>query len=541
MLKSIHLTNFTIASDVKIEFEQGMTAITGETGAGKSIMVDALKLLSGQRADEGWIREGQDKSMICAVFDISKLPQARQSLEEAGYPEDDEIILKRSLSRGGRTRNYINGNPVNLVELQEISKNLLEICSQHAHIQLLERRHQLVMVDSLACAYAADGPELYKQVSQSYRAWRNAVNQLEEVNRQIEENQTQRELLGYHLEELDALEPVEDEYEELSAEHKRLSGAGEHQNILFTTAKALEGSHRNPGAITLLGDAVMQLEGANLPFEEAQTVLKTLKDCKIEMEEAVGDLTSCANGIEDNPARLEEVNRRVELYFRLGRKHMVDPGELCQVHEEVANKLENLPTADDLEPLKQAVEQTWLEFESAALTLRELRKSAGGKLSEEVRSVLQAIGLDKSKVAVDITPADPSSRGMDSVELLFSANVGQTPKALAKVASGGELSRVALAFQVIEAEHASMPTVIFDEVDVGISGDAARKVGDMLARLGESSQCVVITHQAPVAKAAHHHLYVSKEHGETETKTKLTVLDEAGRAKEMVRLTGVEV
>lgn len=541
MLKSVHVTNFTIASDVKIDFESGMTAITGETGAGKSIMVDALKLLSGQRAEEGWIRDGKDTSVIVAVFDISKLPVAQAALEEFGHPNDDEVILKRSLSRGGRTKNFINGMPVSLKELEAISGHLVDICSQHAHIQLLERRQQLKLVDSLACAYSARGPELYSEVLSAFREWRQAVDKLEEVTRQIQENQTQRELLGYHLEELEALTPIEGEYEQLSEEHKRLSGAKEHQGTLFATATYLEGTHRDPGSISILNDAIIKLEGGDLPFEEAKRVLQVLKDCKMELEEAVSDLNYCGNSVEDNPARLEEVDRRVEVYFRLGRKHMIDPAELSQFHQEVIEKLESLPTAEDLEPLERAVEEAWVRYEGAALELRDLRHEASTRLASEVGLVLQAIGLDKSKVAVDITPAQPSERGMDSVELLFSANVGQSPKPLAKVASGGELSRVALAFQVIEAEHASMPTVIFDEVDVGISGHAARKVGEMLARLGESSQCVVITHQAPVAKCAHHHLMVSKDHGETETTSKVTVLDDSSRNEEVVRLTGVEV
>lgn len=541
MLKSIHLSNFTIASDVTIHLAEGMTAITGETGAGKSIMVDALKLLSGQRAEEGWIREGQDRSTISACFDISRLPGAKAVLEELGQVSDDEIILRRSLQRGGRSRNSINGHPVSLAEMEKLSKTLVEICSQHAHIQLLERRHQMRMVDSLACAYHPDGQQIFAQLAKAYTDWRNAEGELAETRKRIEDNHAHHQLLTYQLEELDALQPQPEEYEEISRAYDELSNASKHQGIILGAAGHLEGGNRTEGAIDLLGYAINQLEGGDLNRAGVTQAIKALKSAKIDVEEATSDLVSEANSIEDNPAKLEEYGRRVEHYFRLSRKHMVAPEELTELHQRVQEELEAIPTADDLEPLVKAVEEALNVYTAHAEQAHELRKAAGQMLSGEVEAVLKAIGLDKSRVEVAITEGPMTEHGTDTIELLFAANVGQTPKPLAKVASGGELSRVALAFQVIEAEHGAMPTIIFDEVDVGIGGDAARRVGEMLARLGQSSQCVVITHQAPVAHEAHHHFRVSKEHGESETKTRLDVLDGTQRKHELKRMMGVEV
>jgi DNA repair protein RecN (Recombination protein N) len=541
MLKSIHLSNFTIASDVTLHLNEGMTAITGETGAGKSIMVDALKLLSGQRAEEGWIREGQDRSTISAFFDVTRLPGARAVLEEIGQVSDDEIILRRSLQRGGRSRNSINGHPVSLAEMEKLSKTLLEICSQHAHIQLLDRRHQMKMVDNLACAYFSDGHRIMAELAKAFRAWRAADQQLDETRKQIEDNISQHQLLTYQLEELDALQPQPFEYQEISKSYDELSNAGKHREVILSSAVYLAGGNRKDGAIDMIGHAINQLESGDLKREGVLQTIEALKAAKIEVQEAHSDLESEANGIEDNPSKLDEYGKRVEHYFRLSRKHMVAPEQLIDLQERVQVALDDIPTAGDLEPLAKAVEEALAVYKGYANEAHKLRAASGDMLSSEVETVLKAIGLNKSRVQVSITDGPMTARGTDTVELLFSANVGQTPKPLAKVASGGELSRVALAFQVIEAEHGAMPTIIFDEVDVGISGDAARKVGEMLARLGQSSQCVVITHQAPVANSAHHHFRVSKLHGESETTTRLDVLEKDERIEEIKRMMGVEI
>lgn len=539
MLKSVHLSNFAIASDVALELESGMTAITGETGAGKSIMVDALKLICGQRAEEGLIKEGCDQSVITANFDVAKLPLAQAFVKDLGI-DDDDLILRRVLRRGGRSKNSINGQPVNLSEMEALSQFLLDICGQHSHIQLLNRRHQMLMLDRIGSSInPAYGP-LLQSVAGAFNDWKAAKDKLQATLKLIDDSHNQRLLLSYHLEELEKLEPVVGEFEDMSQEHAVLERADDDEASFSTALAKLDGDGHGEGLSERIGSAVGYLEELSERYTTLKNSIDMLNNAKVEVTEAISEINSAQRSISNNPQRCAELSDRMGEYFRLAKKHQIAPDELAKRFEEVQYEIENLPTADDIEPLEQAVAKAEAEFKSLAATLRTYREEAGAALADKITTVLHQIGLNKSRVEFQVTDAAPNELGADALDILFSANVGQSLKSLSKVASGGELSRVALAFQVVEADYAALPTMVFDEIDVGIGGDAARRVGDMLARLGDRGQCMVITHQAPVAKAARNHMLVEKNHGETETTTALRKLAQKERDAEIIRMTGID-
>jgi len=539
VLKSVHLSNFAIASDVSLHLDPGMTAVTGETGAGKSIMVDALKLICGQRADEGLIKEGLDQSVITATFDIGALPRAQAYARDMGI-DDDEIILRRVLRRGARSKSSINGHPVVLSQMEALSEHLLDICGQHSHIQLMNKRHQLEILDRIGASMDPSYGVAIESVQSSYSAWKAAKDNLKATLAKIEESQQQRLLLGYQLEELDELQPIAGEFEEISKEHEVLERAEDDQGSLNSAIYQLEGGHNDDGIPEKIGSAIAYFEDLADRYPELSNAIEMLGNAKVEITEAISEANSVLRGISHDPDRCAQLDKRMSAYFRLSKKHMTSPDELASRHEQIQKELQEMPTQDDIGDLEEAVIKSQAEFDNASKAIRALRVSCGEEIARKINEVLHRIGLEKSRIFFNIVDGRPSESGSDDVEVMFSANVGQSPKPLSKVASGGELSRVALAFQVIEAEYAALPTMIFDEIDVGIGGDAAKRVGEMLSRLGQRGQCLVITHQAPVAKASDHHMMVTKVHGETETTTSLRCLTDSEREQEIIRMTGID-
>ena len=536
MLKELSLRSFAIAEKTDLSLKPGMTAITGETGAGKSIMVDALNLLTGQKADSSWIKEGEDKCTISAIFSTDEDPRINDWLQENGFHEEDEVILMRQIRREGKSRNYLNGQPATLAQLKELSQFLLNICSQHDHMNLLKSDNQRVMLDR-----SLPDKTVIQAVEASFSELRALRKELKEAEEQQASEEAECKLLEYQKEELDDLSPLDGEFASLSEEQKTLQNASEIIESLGSSCQALA-----DGDDTLqdrLSSIIRSVEASEDESKQTKEALTGLYSALTEIEEASKSLSNRLDNIEINPIRLDEVNDRMSEMLSMSRKHGVQPDELPQFHMEVEEKLSSFSSnAERIEELRALESEKVTNFEEAAKVLSEARKKRAKELSKMVVECLVSLGMERAKFEIDINDeSHPGPHGTDHVEFMFCANIGQNPKPLKDTASGGELSRVSLALQVIMARFSQLPVMIFDEVDVGIGGNTAAVVGEMLRLMGESNQVITITHQAPVAKVAHHHVLAVKDHVDADQKTvtDMITLDKKGRDQEVKRMVGL--
>lgn len=536
MLVHLSVHNYAIVEHLDLELSSGMTVITGETGAGKSIMLDALGLTLGGRADSGAVRPGADKADILASFDLSAIPEARAWLAERDLDGDGPCILRRVITAEGRSRAYINGAPCPQGDLRSLGELLIDIHSQHEHQSLLKPDTHRRLLDEYA-----GGSELARQVQLAAQRWRQTRQELERLSSAGDEQRARHQLLSYQLEELENLGLGENELVQLEQEHKTLTQSGQ---VLGACRQVLDlCSESDAGnVLSVLGSSLQRLSAFQDQPGALGEAFGLLTSAQIQVEEAVGELNRFVDHFEADPQRQMQVEERLDALYSLARKHRVQPNELGELQKRLQAELASL-NADDqaVERLGEELTAYARHYQEKARELSALRQDAATRLAAAVEQEMQHLGMPGGRLSIELRelPSDaPQPQGLENVEFLVSANPGQPLKGLAKVASGGELSRISLAIQVITAQTSRVPTLVFDEVDVGIGGPTAEVVGQLLRRLGERGQVLTVTHLPQVAAQGHHHLFVHKERGSAETRTAVATLKDGARVEEIARMLG---
>jgi DNA repair protein RecN (Recombination protein N) len=534
MLTHLNIKNFAVVQSLSIDLPSGLTVITGETGAGKSIAVDALGLVLGDRADNGIIRDGTERAEISANFDISNNKEAQRWLDEQGF-DPEECILRRVLSRDGRSRAFINGTPAPLGQLRELGESLIDIHSQHEHQSLLDKASHRRLLDSFAGA-----EKLASSTVTLYHQWHSAEKQLQHLKNNQQNQSEQYQLLSYQLEELDQLSLQPDELEKLETEQSRLSGASDilakGQQIQALTQS---GETESPDCNSLISQAIKLCDSIQDDHPDLADARELLQNAHIQLDEAANSLNHYLSQVNIDPQRLQWVEERLSSIYQISRKHQVQPAELAQLHARLQADFSAIDNLDEhIEQLSRQAEEHHREYLSAARQLSERRRSASQSLDNQIAERLQTLGMGGCQFITHLEAGDSSPYGLESIEFLVSTNPGQSPRPLAKIASGGELSRISLAIQVISAQAATIPVLIFDEVDVGIGGGTAEVVGKLLRELGTAGQVLCVTHQPQVAAQAHHHLSVSKQSSDGQTDSQMVLLDEKSKIGEIARMLG---
>lgn len=536
MLVHLSVHNYAIVEHLDLELARGMSVITGETGAGKSIMLDALGLTLGDRADSGVVRPSADKADILATFDLVDIPEARTWLAERDLDNDGPCILRRVITAEGRSRGYINGSPCPLGDLKALGELLIDIHSQHEHQSLLKSDTHRRLLDEYAGA-----TDLARQVQLAAQRWRQTRLELERLSNSGDEQRAQHQLLSYQLEELDNLGLGENELEQLEQEHKNLTNAealfGICRQVIDHCSESDSGNVLN--ALTASLNRLTAVQNAPKALGEAANMIAS---AQIQVEEAVGELNRFLDHFDADPARLQQLEERLDTIYTLARKHRVHPTELANLQQRLMDELEGLNANDEsIERLGEELAAYARHYQDKASELSALRGQAASQLSAAVEQEIQRLGMPGGRFSIELhanTSDELSPNGLEQVELLVSANPGQPLKGLAKVASGGELSRISLAIQVITAQTSRIPTLVFDEVDVGIGGPTAEIVGQLLRRLGERGQVLTVTHLPQVAAQGHHHLFVHKVRNSDATHTAVASLGKRERVEEVARMLG---
>ncbi len=535
MLNLITVQDLVIVSQLELDLGPGLTALTGETGAGKSILIDALGLTLGDKADASLIRNGCERAEISVDVDIAHNPPARAWLAEQALDDGDECLIRRVLVRRGRARAAINGRAVSSAQLRALGELLVDIHGQHAHQSLLRPAAQRALLDGYAAHQALTGA-----VAEHYRRYRALDQRWKTLTEARAEREERLELLRFQLEELEALALGEHELDELDAEQRRLANQGELQATAATLVELLyegEQSLRDH-----LGRASADLSALSAIDPSLGETRELIDGATVQIEEAAANLRHYLDGLEMDPTRLGVVEQRIGQIHDLARKYRVAPERFLAFSAERRDELQRLEQADQsLEALATERDQARAALLERAEALSASRREAAQRLSETVTTAMQELGMGGGRFQVKVEPGDAEtigSQGLDAVAFLVSANPGQPLQPLAKVASGGELSRISLAIQVATAEVGGIPTLVFDEVDVGIGGGVAEIVGRLLRRLGENRQVLCVTHLAQVAAQAHQHLRVQKSTREDRTFTRIDPLDAEQRIDEVARMLG---
>lgn len=536
MLVHLSVHNYAIVEHLDLELNAGMSVITGETGAGKSIMLDALGLALGDRADSGVVRPGADKADILASFDLAAIPEARQWLSERDLDNDGPCILRRVITAEGRSRSYINGSPCPQGDLKALGELLIDIHNQHEHQSLLKPDTHRRLLDEYA-----GSQELARQVQLAAQRWRQTRQELERLANAGDEQRARHQLLSYQLEELDNLALGDNELPQLEQDHKALANA---ESLLSACRLVLEqcSEHDGGNVLSALTSSLQRLSPFNSPPGALSEAVNLLASAQIQVEEAVGELNRFLDHFDADPARQQQLEERLDSIYTLARKHRIQPSELGALHQQLFDELESL-NADDqaCERLSSELAAYTRHYQDKAAELSQLRQGAASQLATAVEGEIQRLGMPGGRFTIELRAtahAEPHPHGQEQVELLVSANPGQPLKPLAKVASGGELSRISLAIQVITAQTSRVPTLVFDEVDVGIGGPTAEVVGQLLRRLGERGQVLTVTHLPQVAAQGHHHLFVHKARGSDATRTAVVHLQDSDRIEEIARMLG---
>lgn len=536
MLTHIHIWNFAIVEQLDIEFENGLTVLTGETGAGKSILLDALNLALGDRADTSVIRHGNDKAEISVTFSLQDSPEANNWLTQQDMQSEDECIIRRIVSRNSSSRAFINGIPATVQQLRELGEMLVDLHGQHEHQSLLQRDIQRQLLDD----YAAH-KDLMQKVATSYQQWISLQEQWQRLSTANQDRDSRLELLRYQVQELESLNLQPGESVELENEHKRLANAS---NLLQTAQQVLGALEENEDAAVqhALNQSHSDISDLARIDTNLQAIAELLNNAIIQVQETISELRHYADSLEIDPERLQEVEQRINAMHTLSRKHRVDAEELVQLLPSLQQERDDLEQADiKLDGLQKQIQLAKDDFVKAAGKLTQSRKKTAKQLSEKITDAMQSLSLQGGQfdAKLEMLPeARWNAQGCEQIDFLVSANPGQPLKPLTKVASGGELSRISLAIQVITAQAARIPTLIFDEVDVGIGGRVAEIVGLQLRALGQHRQVICVTHLPQVAALGHHHLQVSKQTGKDTTITDIKSLDTNQRIDEVARMLG---
>ena len=538
MLTQLTINNFAIVRQLEIELAKGMSVITGETGAGKSIAIDALGLCLGQRIETSMVREGQERAEICATFFIEPTNPAYQWLQAQELKDPDnpsDCILRRVINADGRSKAFINSTPVSASQLKEIGQYLIHINGQHASQLLLKNDYQLQLVDSFAHHH-----DLLAQMREDYRAWKNLQTQVKNFQQKVAENEAKKQLLQYQVEELDEFALRPNEYLELEEDQRRLSNS-EQLTQLSQSALQLLSENETVSIDSMLYRATQYIDELSELDPRYASVQTMLNDALIQVQEATSEVQHLASHIEQDPMLLQEIEQRLEQALQLARKHNVKPEELVEWHQKLKAELTALLDFSESEERLILEEKAAFEkMQNTAKQLHESRCQAAEKLAQQVTHSIKRLAMENAEFFIEVNSdlTKVAANGADNIVFTLRSNLGQQAQPLAKVASGGELSRISLAIQVLTSDQSAIPTLIFDEVDVGISGKTASVVGKLLRQLGDKCQVLCVTHLPQVACHGHHQFNVEKFTVDDKTETKMTALSQEERVPALARLLG---
>ncbi len=534
MLAQLTINNFAVVRELDIDFQRGMTAITGETGAGKSIAIDALGLCLGGRAEADMVRQGAARADLCARFNLKSSPSAQRWLEKNQLDDGNECLLRRVISADGRSRGFINGTAVPLSQLRDLGRLLIQIHGQHAHQLLLKADHQKHLLD----AYAGHD-YLLLQMCSDYHAWHQSCRNLAQSQQLSQEREARRELLQYQLKELNDLAPQANEYEQIDEEHKRLASSGQ---LLSTSQQALQLLADDDSNLNSLLYTARQIVTEVVTLDDKLSgVLNMLEEAAIQLSEASDELRHYVDRLDLDPNCLYELEQRISRYIALARKHHVAPEGLAELHQQLLAEVELLSQQEsDQEILQELVSEHYQAALRSAERLHQQRQLYGAELEQLITQSMHQLSMPHGHftIALAFNPDHLTADGATRIDFQVTTNPNQPLQPLGKVASGGELSRIALAIRVITAKKMKTPAMIFDEVDVGTSGPTAAVVGRLLRQLGESTQVMCVTHLPQVAGCGHQHFFVNKETDGAMTETHIQALDKRARLQELARLLG---
>lgn len=528
-LKRIALRDFVIVRELELELADGFSALTGETGAGKSILVDALQLALGARAEAAVVREGAARAEISAEFDHQ--PDLLPWLEEAGFEAGDSLLLRRSIDAQGKSRAWINGSPATAAQLREAGELLVDIHGQHAWQSLTRPQSVRGLLDGYAGLNT-------QPLQQSWQAWRSAQKTLEEARAAQDSLQRERERLAWQIGEVDKLAPGADEWDELNASHTRLAHA---QALLDASQVALEALEGDDGGATRgLSQAVNTLQDQEHLEPEFRDIAAVLGSALAQAEDAVHSLSSYLRKTELDPERLSELDERMSLWLSLARRYKRTPAELPGLLTSWKEELDRLDAAADLAGLEAAERKAGEAYLAEARNISKARAKAAPQLAKSVTQAMQGLGMQGGRFEVALEKTEPTAAGLEEVSFLVAGHAGSTPRPIGKVASGGELSRIALAIAVTTSRLGTAQTLIFDEVDSGVGGAVAETVGRLMKQLGRDRQVLAVTHLPQVAACADHHLVVAKRSDAQGTASTVAAVDGERRVAEVARMLGGE-
>jgi DNA repair protein RecN (Recombination protein N) len=537
MLAHLSISNFAVVKQLSVQLEHGLTAITGETGAGKSIAIDALSLCLGERADANAVRKGAPKAEIIAHFSLEGNTLAKHFLDEhelTSDEDDNSCFIRRVISKEGRSKAFINGIPASLQQLKSLGQYVLAIHGQNTHLQLLKEDYQRNLVDSYS-----NHKELLENVKQSYVQWKEKQKLLSDLQNQAQQREDRLQLLAYQVKELDEFSIEEGEFEELETEHKRLSNG---QSLLEQAQTSVYNLYENDegNALSVIQHSIERLGELEAHDATLTPIIAMLNEASIQVEEAASELRSYCDALEIDPLRLQQVEARYGKAMDLARKHSVMPEALFQHHQALAQEFTTLGDQETLlSTLENEVNQCKDDYLATTQILSTSRRQAALALAADIEKQIRQMNMPHAQVHIDVDYdplKKPSVSGLDVVAFKASTNPGQDADKLEKVVSGGELSRIGLAIQVIANDNNATPTMIFDEVDTGISGPTASIVGGLLRKLGKQSQVMCVTHLPQVAAQAHNQLFVTKITDGESTETQMLALTKQDRVDELARL-----
>ncbi len=536
MLKSIYISNFAIIEQLELDFFTGMSVLTGETGAGKSIIIDALNLALGDRADRSAARNAGKKVEIVATIEISNLNEVTAWLQERDLQAGDDCVLRRVVSPDSKSKAYINNTPCSLTVLRNLGDLLVDVYGQHEHQSLMRKDKQRILLDN----YASNDTKTEK-LATVYRLWQSLNNQLQKILNNHENTLSQLELLRYQNAELEQLGLGNNEYEKINEQYLRLNSAKELIEGCNRMSQQLAGDNENT-TYDHLSSTVSELEKLSRSDSMLEEPLEELQSIHIRIKDIANTLRDYSERISTNPQELQQLEERISAVEEIARKHKVKPTELVSLHSSIQAELNSLENEhENPNKIKNAMQEAELHYQMLAKQISSSRKLAAKKLNKKITDLMQSLGMQGGQFQINIQPKktqELSLNGLDDIQFMVSMNPGQSLLPIQKVASGGELSRLSLAIQMATANNLGIPTLIFDEVDAGVGGATAEVVGRHLRKLGNDAQVLCVTHLAQVAAQAHHHYKVNKFEQDDSVSTEISHLTENARIDELARMLG---
>lgn len=535
MLLTLSLRDFVIVENLNLDFQSGFTVLTGETGAGKSITLDAIGLLLGDKADYGQVRSGAKEAQLSALFDISHLPVLKEELREQGLLDDggEELSIRRIIDAKGKSRSFINNQAVTLAQLKAVGSQLIDIHGQNAHHSLNQEAAQRELLDAFAGSKAQA-----ETVRQLYQNWANAKKALQETQEHADAVIIERERLEWQFNELNQLDIKQGEWEALSQSHDSLAHSAELLQAAEEVGSKIDGDNGIQRHIYQCQKLLTNLQNIEPRFAESLNMLASIE---AELGEISANMRDVAGRSDINPNELAAQEQRMGELMGMARKYRIEPEQLPQKLAEIEEYLQSLQAAADLEALAQTVARNLAEYQEAAHILSAMRHQAAGRLGEETTENMQHLAMKGARFDIVLLPSSPTAHGLEQVQFQVAANKGNPPRPLNKVASGGELARISLALQVVTSQYTQIPTLIFDEVDTGIGGGVAEMVGKALRALGKKHQVLAVTHLPQVASCGENHWRVCKHSEGGQTVSEISMLDENQRIGEIARMLGGEV